>query len=118
MRQINYVYFNATATSDGNDDGGMYRADSLLAMNSTAAATATMYFKAWNGHKDAPDDIVLTVDATGGDEADRDNRIKAMDAMVEKVNTVNKQGFTTAFSEIENVKPGGIASIAITLDDA
>ena len=38
--------------------------------------------------------------------------------MVEKVNTVNKQGFTTAFSEIENVKPGGIASIAITLDAA
>ena len=38
MRQINYVYFNATAASNGNDDGGMYRADSLLAMNSTAAA--------------------------------------------------------------------------------
>jgi hypothetical protein len=39
-----------------------------------------------------------------------------MDAMVSKNNTVNKQGFVVAFSEIENVKPGGIASIAVTLD--
>jgi hypothetical protein len=39
-----------------------------------------------------------------------------MDAMVSKLNTVNKTGFVMAFSEIENVKPGGIASIAVTLD--
>lgn len=116
MKQTNFVYFNATASSDGADDGSMYNSDALLAMNTTAAGTATMYFKAWNGHNDAPDDIVLTVDATGDDNADRLNRIKAMDAMVDKVNTVNKQGFVTAFSEIENVKPGGITGIAITVD--
>ena len=102
MKQTNFVYFNATASSDGADDGSMYNSEALLAMNSTAAGTATMYFKAWNGHND-------------GDNADRINRIKAMDAMVEKVNNVNKQGFTTAFSEIENVKPGGITGIAITV---
>ena len=118
MKQTNFVYFNATASSDGADDGSMYNSNALLAMNTTAAGTATLYFKAWNGHNDGPDDIVLTVVSSGDDNADRINRIKAMDAMVEKVNNVNKQGFTTAFSEIENVKPGGIASIAITLDAA
>ena len=116
MKQTNYVYFNATASSDGADDGSMYNAANHLAMNTTAAATATMYFRAWNGHNDAPDDVVLTVDATGTDDADRLNRIKAMDAMVDKLNTVNKQGFTTAFSIIENVKPGGITGIAVTID--
>ena len=68
------------------------------------------------GHNDAPDDIVLTVDASGDDDADRVNRVTAMDAMVSKANTRNRDGFVVAYSEIENVKPGGITGITVTLD--
>tara|TARA_R100001163_G_C5045226_1_gene182613 strand:- start:558 stop:923 length:366 start_codon:yes stop_codon:yes gene_type:complete len=120
MRQdANFMYFNMASpvASGWTDDGNMYRSTQLMAMNSTAAGTATMYFEAiHNGHFDAPDDIVLTVDATGTDDADRANRVTAMDAMVSKANTRNRDGFVVAFSEIENVKPGGITGITVTLD--
>jgi len=120
MRQdANFMYFNMASpvASGWTDDGNMYRSNQLMAMNSTAAGTATMYFEAiHNGHFDAPDDIVLTVDATGTDDADRANRVTAMDAMVSKANTRNRDGFVVAFSEIENVKPGGITGITVTLD--
>ena len=65
---------------------------------------------------DFGDVIALTVVSSGTDDADRINRIAAMDAMVSKNNVVNKQGFVVAFSEIENVKPGGITGIAVTID--
>ena len=113
------MYFNMAdpVASGFTDDGNMYRSSSLMAMNSTAAGAATMYFEAiHNGHFDAPDDIVLAVDASGNDEADRVNRLKAMDAMVQKANTRNRDGFVVAYSEIENVKPGGITGITVTLD--
>jgi len=120
MRQdANFMYFNMAdpVASGFTDDGNMYRSSSLMAMNSTAAGAATMYFEAiHNGHFDAPDDIVLAVDASGDDEADRVNRLKAMDAMVLKANTRNRDGFVVAYSEIENVKPGGITGITVTLD--
>ena len=120
MRQdANFMYFNMAdpVASGWTDDGNMYRSTSLMAMNSTAAAAATMYFEAiHNGHFDAPDDIVLATDASGDDDADRVNRVAPMDAMVSKANTRNKDGFVVAFSEIENVKPGGITGITVTLD--
>jgi len=97
------------------DDGNMYPTTNFLGMNTTGANTFTMFFKAWNGHNDAPDDIVATI-VNGTDAVDQTNRLAGMDAMVSKANTVNKQGFVVAFSEIENVKPGGIASIVVTLD--
>jgi hypothetical protein len=120
MRQdANFMYFNMASpvASGWTDDGNMYRSNQLMAMNSTAAGTATMYFEAiHNGHFDAPDDIVLTVDASGADDVDRANRVTAMDAMVSKANTRNRDGFVVAYSEIENVKPGGITGITVTLD--
>ena len=85
-------------------------------MNSTAAGTVTMYFRAWNEHGDAPDDIALTVVSSGDDEADRTNRWTAMNAMVSAANTINKNGYVVAWSENENVKPGGITAAAPTLD--
>ena len=120
MRQdANFMYFNMAdpVASSWVDDGNMYRSSSLMAMNSTAAAAATMYFEAiHNGHFDAPDDIVLAVTDAATDELDRANRVAAMDAMVSKANTRNKDGFVVAYSEIENVKPGGITGITVTLD--
>ncbi len=120
MRQdANFMYFNMAdpVASSWTDDGNMYRSSQLMAMNSTAAGAATMYFEAiHNGHFDAPDDIVLAVDASGSDEVDRANRVKAIDAMVSKANTRNREGFVVAYSEIENVKPGGITGITVTLD--
>ena len=104
------------ATVNGTDDINMYRSDNLLAMDSTAAGVVTMYFRAWNEHVDAPDDIALTVTSSGDDNDDRINRLAAIDAMVDKANTINRQGYVVAYSENENVKPGGISSIAVTLD--
>ena len=117
MRQNTYMYFNMAdpVASGWVDDGNMYPTTNFLGMNTTGANTFTMFFKAWNGHNDAPDDIVATIE-NGTDAVDQTNRLAGMDAMVSKANTVNKQGFVVAFSEIENVKPGGIASIAVTLD--
>ena len=111
------MYFNMAdpVASSWTDDGNMYPTSSFLGMNTTGANTFTMFFKAWNGHADAPDDIVATI-TNGDDDVDQTNRLAGMDAMVSKANTVNKQGFVVAYSEIENVKPGGIASIAVTLD--
>ena len=96
------MYFNMAdpVASGWVDDGNMYPTTNFLGMNTTGANTFTMFFKAWNGT----------------DAVDQTNRLAGMDAMVSKANTVNKQGFVVAFSEIENVKPGGIASIAVTLD--
>ena len=116
MIQRNFMIFNQAATVNGADDINMYDSDNLLAMNSTAAGTVTMYFRAWNEHVDAPDDIALTVVSSGDDEADRVNRIAAIDAMVSKANTINKKGYVVAWSENENVKPGGISAAVPTLD--
>jgi len=110
------VIFNSHLTISDTITGNMYRTDQHYGMESTAAGVATMHFKSAVNHIDAPDFVALTVLATGGDDADRINRVAAMDAMVSKLNTVNKKGFIVAFSEIENVKPGGILSMAITLD--
>ena len=85
-------------------------------MDSTAAGVVTMYFRAWNEHVDAPDDIALTVTSSGDDNDDRINRLAAIDAMVDKANTINRQGYVVAYSENEKVKPGGISSVAVTLD--
>ena len=116
MIQRNFMIFNQAASVDGTDDINMYDSDNLLAMDSTAAGTVTMYFRAWNEHVDAPDDIALTVVSSGDDEADRVNRIAAIDAMVSKANTINKKGYVVAWSENENVKPGGISAAVPTLD--
>ena len=116
MIQRNFMIFNKAATVDGTDDINMYDSDNLLAMDSTAAGVVTMYFRAWNEHVDAPDDIALTVVSSGDDEADRNNRIAAMDAMVSKANTINRDGYVVAWSENENVKPGGISAAVPTLD--
>ena len=116
MIQRNFMIFNQAATVNGTDEINMYNSDNLLGMDSTAAATVTMYFRAWNEHVDACDVIALTVDASGDDEADRDNRITAMNAMVSAANTVNKNGYVVAWSENENVKPGGISAAVPTLD--
>ena len=120
MRQdANFMYFNMAdpVASSWVDDGNMYRSSSLMAMNSTAAGAATMYFEAiHNGHFDAPDDIVLAVTDAATDELDRANRVAAMDAMVSKANTINRKGYVVAWSENENVKPGGITAAAPTLD--
>ena len=88
----------------------------LIPALATAAGVATMTYLGAVNHSDAGDKIALTVVSSGADDADRINRIAGMDAMVSKVNTVNKQGFVVAFSEIENVKPGGITGIAVTID--
>lgn len=113
------MYFNMAdpVASSWTDDGNMYPTSSFLSMNTTGANAFTMFFKAWNGHADAPDDIVATI-TNGTDAVDQTNRLAGMDAMVSKANTVNKQGFVVAFSEIENVKPGGILSIVVNLDAA
>lgn len=116
MIQRNFMIFNMAATVNGTDDINMYRSDNLLAMDSTAAGVVTMYFRAWNEHVDAPDDIALTVTSSGDDNDDRINRLAAIDAMVDKANTINRQGYVVAYSENENVKPGGISSVAVTLD--
>ena len=116
MIQRNFMIFNMAATVNGTDDINMYRSDNLLAMDSTAAGVVTMYFRAWNEHVDAPDDISLTVTSSGDDNDDRINRLAAIDAMVDKANTINRQGYVVAYSENENVKPGGISSVAVTLD--
>ena len=116
MIQRNFMIFNMAATVNGTDDINMYRSDNLLAMDSTAAGVVTMYFRAWNEHVDAPDDIALTVTSSGDDNDDRINRLAAIDAMVDKANTINRQGYVVAYSENENVKPAGISSVAVTLD--
>jgi len=116
MIQRNFMIFNQAATVNGTDDINMYDSDNLLAMDSTAAGVVTMYFRAWNEHVDAADVIALTVVSSGDDEADRDNRVAAMNAMVSAANTVNRKGYVVAWSENENVKPGGISAAAPTLD--
>ena len=116
MIQRNFMIFNQAATVNGTDDINMYNSDNLLGMDSTAAATVTMYFRAWNEHVDAADVISLTVDASVDDAADRTNRWTAMNAMVSAANTINKNGYVVAWSENENVKPGGITAAAPTLD--
>ena len=116
MIQRNFMIFNQAATVNGTDDINMYDSDNLLAMDSTAAGVVTMYFRAWNEHVDAADVIALTVDASGDDAADRTNRWTAMNAMVSAANTINKDGYVVAWSENENVKPGGISAAVPTLD--
>ena len=116
MIQRNFMIFNQAATVNGTDDINMYDSDNLLAMDSTAAGVVTMYFRAWNEHVDAPDDIALTVTSSGDDDDDRTNRVAAIDAMVSKANTINKDGYVVAWSENENVKPGGISAAVPTLD--
>jgi hypothetical protein len=116
MVQKNFMIFNQAATVDGADDLNMYDSDNLLAMDSTGAGVVTMYFRAWNEHVDAPDDIALTVVSSGDDEADRVNRVAAIDAMVSKANAVNRNGYVVAWSENEGVKPGGISAAVPTLD--
>ena len=112
----NMVIFNSHATISSTATLNMYPSTSLYGMESTAAGVATMTYLSAVNHSDAGDLIALTVVSSGGDAADSVNRIAAMDAMVSKNNTVTKQGFVVAFSEIENVKPGGITGIGVTLD--
>ena len=109
------ILFNSHATISSTTTFNMYRSDDLYGMESTGANVATMSYLSAVNHSDAPDFVALTI-VNGDDGVDQTNRIAAMDAMVAKSNTVNKQGFVVAYSEIENVKPGGIASIAVTLD--
>ena len=117
MIQRNFMYFNMAdpVASGWVDDGNMYPTTNFLGMNSTGANVFTMFFKAWNGHNDAPDDIACTI-VNGTDAVDQTNRLAGMDDMVSKANTINKQGHVVAYSDIENVKPGGISAIAVTLD--
>ena len=116
MIQRNFMIFNQAAIVNGTNDINMYRSDNLLAMDSRGAGEVKMYFRAWNEHVDAPDRIALTVTSSGDDEADRVNRVTAIDAMVSKANTINKNGYVVAWSENENVKPGGISAAVPTLD--
>ena len=116
MIQRNFMIFNQAATVNGTDDINMYNSDNLLGMDSTGANTVTMYFRAWNEHVDAADVIALTVANEATDVADRTNRWAAMDAMASAANTINKNGYVVAWSENENVKPGGITAAAPTLD--
>ena len=111
----NMILFNSHATISSTATFNAYRIDNHFGMESTGANVAGMYFKSDVNHIDAADVVALTI-VNGDDNVDQTNRIAAMDAMVSKLNTVNKAGFVMAFSEIENVKPGGIASIAVTLD--
>ena len=111
----NMIIFNSHATISSTTTLNMYRTDQHFGMESTGANVAKMHFKSAVNHIDAPDFVALT-STNGDDNVDQTNRIASMDAMVSKLNTVNKQGFVVAFSEIENVKPGGILSIAVTLD--
>tara|TARA_R110002153_G_scaffold189225_1_gene342049 strand:- start:715 stop:1056 length:342 start_codon:yes stop_codon:yes gene_type:complete len=108
--------YNSHATINSTATLNAYQAKDLYGMETTAAGVATMTYLGAANHSDAGDKIALTVVSSGADDADRINRIAGMDAMVSKVNTVNKQGFVVAFSEIENVKPGGITGIAVTID--
>ncbi len=108
--------YNAAAVINGTDDLNVYQTKDFYGMESTAAGVVTSTYLGAVNHSDAGDVIALTVVSSGADDADRINRIAAMDAMVSKNNTVNKQGFVVAFSEIENVKPGGITGIAVTID--
>jgi len=115
MKDTNMMLFNSHATISDNLTFTMRDAKTIWGFESTGANTSTLNVKATINHIDAPDVFVLTT-VNGTDEVDRVNRIAGIDAMVAKANVVNKQGFVVAFSEIENVKPGGIASIALTLD--
>ena len=110
------IIYNAAAVIDGTDDLNAYQTKDFYGMESTAAAVVKSRYFGAVSHLDAGDVIALTVVDTGSHDEDRAKRVLAMDAMVSKQNTVNKQGFVVAFSEIENVKPGGIASIAVTID--
>ena len=116
MIQRNFMIFNQAATVNGTDDINMYNSENLLGMDSTGANTVTMYFRAWNEHVDAADVIALTVANESTDVADRTNRWAAMDAMASSANTINKNGYVVAWSENENVKPGGITAAVPTLD--
>ena len=111
----NMILFNSHATISSTTTFNAYRTDQHFGMESTGANVATMHFKSAVNHIDAPDFVALT-STNGDDNVDQTNRIASMDAMVSKLNTVNKQGFVVAFSEIENVKPGGITGIAVTID--
>ena len=111
----NMIIFNSHATISDTITLNMYRTDQHFGMESTGANVSKMHFKSAVNHIDAPDFVALTT-VNGTDAVDQTNRIAGMDAMVSKLNTINKQGFVVAFSEIENVKPGGIASIIVTLD--
>jgi len=108
--------YNAAAVIDGTDDLNVYRTKDFYGMESTAVGVVTSRYLGAVNHSDAGDVIALTVVSSGTDDADRINRLAAMDAMVSKNNTVNKSGFVVAFSEIENVKPGGITGIAVSID--
>ena len=115
MNDINMMLFNSHATISDNLTFTMRDAKTIWGFESTGANTSTLNVKGTNNHIDAPDVFVLTT-VNGTDEVDRVNRIAGIDAMVAKANVVNKQGFVVAFSEIENVKPGGITGIAVTID--
>ena len=108
--------YNSHATINSTATLNAYQSNHLYGMESTAAGVATMTYLGAVNHSDAGDKIALTVVSSGTDDADRISRIAGMDGMVSKVNAVNKQGFVVAFSEIENVKPGGITGIAVTID--
>ena len=112
----NIIIYNSHADITSTATLNAYKSVDLYGMETTAVAVASLTYLSAVNHSDAGDVIALTVDATGPADTDRANRVTAMDAIVSKNNTVNKQGFVVAYSEIENVKPGGILSIAVTID--
>lgn len=110
------IIYNSHATISSTATVNAWQASSFRGMESSAAGTMTMTYPSAVNHSDAGDVVVATVVSSGSDDADRANRVAAMDAMVSKQNTVNKDGYVVAYSEIENVKPGGITGIAVTID--
>jgi len=108
--------YNAHADITSTATLNAYQTKDLYGMETTGPGVVTMTYLGAVNHSDAGDKIALTVVSSGTDDADRINRVAAIDAMVSKNNVVNKNGYIVAYSEIESVKPGGITGIAVTID--
>ena len=120
MKQINFMYFNDNATSDGTGISTSFNNNALLAIDTTGANEVTMYFEDQVGDNDAPDKVAITCTnaSPSDDQLDYAHRKGAISTMVSLANSVNKGGHVVCFDTLNNINPNStdIASIAITMN--
>lgn len=118
MKQINFMYFNDNATSDGTGISTSFNNDALLAMDTTGANAVTMYFEDHVGDNDAPDKVAITCTNGATDQLDYTHKKGAINTMVRLANSVNKGGHVVCFDTLNGINPNStdIASVAITMN--
>ena len=119
MKQKYFMYFNDNATVNASSISVMLDSDNLAAIDTTAANVVTMYFTPdLAGDQDGPDDVAITCTNGATDQLDYTHRKSAMNSMVQLANSVNRNGYVTAFDTLNSINPNStdIVSIAVTLN--